>query len=324
MGSVALGLYHVEQKRFYQLQLLTEMDAFSYVLSGDEFSHAIYPLDPDAPIHELIVTRSEVYALFPWVKNPSAQMIKVSYPYEAYQNYMETEIQKILLLFGALGVVSIAVSLLFARYTLTPMRRSLLLMEDFLKDIIHDLGTPVSSILLNAQMLKRKHSDEEIERIMLSAQTITGLYKNLEALYRELPMGKETIDLGKFLRQRNDYFQTLYPLIAFSLQGEEGVEVHYNQEVLMRIVDNLLSNAAKYNRPGGEVFVSYDEDTIQIRDTGIGIRAVDKVFERFYKENERGVGMGLHIVKTLAEHEGSRIGIESEEGRGTTVTLTLR
>lgn len=321
LGSVALGLYHVEQKRFYQLQLLTEMDAFSYALRGEEFAYIIQSIDPKASIHELIVTEDEVYALFPWVQNPSSQMVKVSYPYKRYLGYMKSEIQKMGLLFGALVLVSALLSALFARYSLTPMRRSLLIMEDFLKDIIHDLGTPVTSILLNAQLLKRKYDDAEIDRITLGTQTIHALSKNLEALYRDMPLGEEMIWLGTFLEERVNYFQHLYPDLNWNIKGQGNPSIEISREILMRIVDNLLSNAGKYNRRGGEVRVEYDGCSFLILDTGVGIREPQKAFERFYRESDRGLGIGLHIVKTFADKAGISLSLESKLGVGTRVEL---
>lgn len=321
MGALALGLYHNEQKRFYHIQLQTEMDAFSYVLQGEEFSYEILNMDRQQPIHTLIVTDHEVYALFPWVKNPKHKMVKVSYPYIQYLQYMDAELHKIWVLFAILSVMTVFLSVVFARYTITPMRRSLEVMEDFLKDIIHDLNTPVSSILLNAQLLKRKYSDEEIERITLGTQTIHALSKNLEALYRDLPLEKEVIAIGEFLSQRVDYFQHLYPDVNWSIKGQGNPSIEISREILMRIVDNLLSNAGKYNRIGGEVRVEYDKCTFRISDTGIGIREPQKAFERFYRESERGLGIGLHIVKTLADNARMSIILESEVALGTQIEL---
>lgn len=321
MGAIVLGLYHIEQKRLYQTQLLTEMDAFSYVLKGDEFSYTVIPKDLHQPIHELLVKDDEVYALFPWVKNPDNELIKVSYSYERYLSYMNSEWHKMWILFISLGVMSTLVSVLFARYALTPMRHSLKLTEDFLKDIIHDLNTPVSSILLNAQLLNRKYSDEEIERITLGTQTIHALSKNLEVLYRDLPLDEEKIVIGDFLAQRVNYFRHLYPELIWTITGKGNAYLHINRELLMRIVDNLLSNAGKYNRSGGKVIVEYDECVFVISDTGIGIHEPQKAFERFYKESERGLGIGLHIVKTLAQKAKIQILLESTVNIGTRVEL---
>lgn len=321
MGTIALGLYHMEQKQFYQLRLLTEMDGFSYVLQGEEFTYAIISRESHHPMHKLIVSDREVYALFPWVKDPDHKSVKVSYPHEQYVSYMQTESRKMWILFAALGGVSALISMLFARYSLTPMRRSLMMMEDFLKDLIHDLNTPVSSILLNAQLLKRKYGDEEIERITLGTQTIHALSKNLEALYRDFPLDQEKIKIGEFLAQRVRYFESLHPELSWSISGVGEACVSINREVLIRVVDNLLSNAGKYNRSNGSVSVQYDECTAIIADTGIGIREPKKVFERFYHESDRGLGIGLHIVKTLSEKTGIKVTLSSEVGVGTKVEL---
>ncbi|MDD5156603.1 HAMP domain-containing sensor histidine kinase [Sulfurimonas sp.] len=321
MGSVALWLYHEEQQRFYHLQLLTEMDAFSYALQSKEFSHKILKIDKQQPMHELIVTDNEVYALFPWVKNPDYEMVKISYSYEKYLKYMDAESHKMWMLFAILGLITALLSVFFARYTLLPMRRSLILMEDFLRDIIHDLNTPVSSILLNAQLLKRKYPDEEINRIYISTQTITGLYKNLEVLYRELPIEQEHVSLDTFLYERMRYFQTLFPLLTFKIEGNKKVVITINRDILMRIVDNLLSNACRYNVSSGKVTIRYSENSLYIVDTGVGIKHIDRVFERFYKESERGLGMGLYIVKTLADKVGAEVEIFNNTEAGVTVEL---
>jgi signal transduction histidine kinase len=96
-----------------------------------------------------------------------------------------------------------------------------------------------------------------------------------------------------------------------------------NKDAFIRILDNLLTNAAKYNKKNGSVFVTYKENVLEIEDTGIGIKNPDKVFQRFYKEHERGIGIGLHIVKKLCDELGIRIGLTSEVGTGTSFFLKL-
>jgi len=104
---------------------------------------------------------------------------------------------------------------------------------------------------------------------------------------------------------------------------------------LDRVFDNLISNAVKYTRPGGSIWVAVqredNEAWVTVKDTGIGIpqEAMQHMFEEFYrapnaKELEfEGTGLGLTIVKDLITRFGGRIAIESEQDAGTTVTLTL-
>jgi len=323
VSALALYLYDNEQERFYYEKMLSTMDAFSYSMKGKQFSYEIIPFTTQIKIHELIITDNEIYALFPWPKNPHVSLIKVIYPYQSYVKAVQEQDRKGMILFVVIALIISLLSLIFSRYSLFPLRKSLTIMEDFLKDIIHDLNTPVSSILLNSQLLKRKYDDEEIDRIYVSGQTITGLYKNLEVLYRELPIQQDNVILDLFLRERVRYFQTLYPSLTFTLNGELDVAIAINKEILMRIIDNLLSNACKYNRPSGRVEIHYNVISIKIIDTGIGIKNVNKVFNRFYKETERGLGIGLHIVKTLSSKVDIKVFIESQYRIGTNVTIVF-
>jgi signal transduction histidine kinase len=93
-----------------------------------------------------------------------------------------------------------------------------------------------------------------------------------------------------------------------------------------RIVDNLLSNASKYNKQKGKVSVIFNErqKSLEIIDTGKGIKNPKRVFERFYKEHERGVGIGLHIVKKLCDELEIVIYLDTVLGEGTVVKLELQ
>ena len=98
---------------------------------------------------------------------------------------------------------------------------------------------------------------------------------------------------------------------------------------------NLCENAIKYNHPGGKVHVSIDKfmdrARIIVEDTGIGISKEhqDRVFERFYRVDKShsrqtgGTGLGLAIVKHVVEYHDGKITLESEEGKGTKITVLL-
>ncbi|HEV3075479.1 MAG TPA: ATP-binding protein, partial [Thermoanaerobaculia bacterium] len=104
---------------------------------------------------------------------------------------------------------------------------------------------------------------------------------------------------------------------------------------LERLLVNLLDNAIKYNRPGGEVLLRLapagGEVVIAVSDTGIGIppEALGRIFERFYRvdkgraREEGGTGLGLAIVKHLAQSHGGHVEVESRMGRGTTFRVFL-
>jgi len=88
-------------------------------------------------------------------------------------------------------------------------------------------------------------------------------------------------------------------------------------------LDNLISNAFKYNKKNGFIKVYLENKKLYIEDSGIGIKNPKKVFNRFYKENERGIGIGMSIVKKLADEFKIKIEIKSKINKGTIIILDL-
>jgi signal transduction histidine kinase len=97
-----------------------------------------------------------------------------------------------------------------------------------------------------------------------------------------------------------------------------------NKDAFIRIIDNLLSNAGKYNKPHGYVKVYIDQDSkLIIEDSGVGIKNPSKIFTRYYKEQDRGIGIGLHIVKKLCDELRLSIKVNSKELEGTKIILDI-
>jgi two-component system phosphate regulon sensor histidine kinase PhoR len=102
---------------------------------------------------------------------------------------------------------------------------------------------------------------------------------------------------------------------------------------LEQVLVNLIHNAVKFTRPGGEVVLSAEAGgnfvRFSVRDTGAGIPADDleRIFERFYKADRArsggGTGLGLSIARHIVEAHGGKIRVESREGRGSTFYFTI-
>jgi signal transduction histidine kinase len=99
-------------------------------------------------------------------------------------------------------------------------------------------------------------------------------------------------------------------------------KIYINEIAFSAIIDNLISNAFKYNKKGGYIKVYLDKSYLVIEDSGIGIKDTKKIFDRFYKENERGIGIGLSIVKKLCEELKIDIKVSSNSN-GTKIKLNL-
>jgi CheY-like chemotaxis protein/AraC-like DNA-binding protein/anti-sigma regulatory factor (Ser/Thr protein kinase) len=124
--------------------------------------------------------------------------------------------------------------------------------------------------------------------------------------------------------------------ITFKLNTtEENLDVYIDEDKVEKVINNLLSNAFKFTQEGGiiELKVSKDEEyvNISIQDTGVGIpkEKISKIFDRFYqvdgthKREYEGTGIGLALSKELIELHKGKIGVESVEGKGTTITISI-
>ncbi|MGV6830378.1 MAG: sensor histidine kinase [bacterium] len=200
-------------------------------------------------------------------------------------------------LFFAFGVVFL--SLFAAWYMLKPLRNSLHMLEEFIRDIIHDLNTPLSAILINLKMIDIKN--EEIESIRISAQTIEMLHYNLDTYIEEGEHSKEAFSLKEVVDKYVALFSPLYEYLCWNIKVEDCV-LFTDKQAFERIIYNLISNACKYNRENGFIEIVTNKTVLTLRNSSYGIKNPNRVFERFYKESNRGLGIGLHIVDKLCNN----------------------
>ena len=204
-------------------------------------------------------------------------------------------------------------------------------LDNFIKDSMHEINTPLSIIQLNADLFARKFGNNRyIPRIKAAAKTLATIYNDMDYLIKKETMSypKERIDFSQFLHERVDYFKEVASLREIEIETdiEEGVSIDFNPTKLQRIVDNTLSNAIKYSHEKGHVLVELkkrgDDVVFRVRDEGVGMKHPEKVFERYYREDsfKGGFGIGLNIVKNIVEQEGVDIEVHSEFGKGSSFT----
>jgi signal transduction histidine kinase len=130
----------------------------------------------------------------------------------------------------------------------------------------------------------------------------------LRAYLNEHSLQKESFTLDTLLKERIDLLKNNNKKVTFELHVAPK-KLYGNKDAFTRILDNLLSNSLKYNKDGGFVKVTLKDGLLYIEDSGVGIQNPSRVFERFYKEQERGIGIGLHIVKKLCDEMGIKISL---------------
>lgn len=224
-----------------------------------------------------------------------------------------------------LHVLFLLISFILAKISLKPMEDTISHLDRFIKDLIHDLNTPATAILLNSKMLNSDIKDKKIlkkiDRIKQSARSISSLYENLE-IFLEKNIKKTDINLYPILEQKIENYKVLYPNIDISIEKTDML-VFTDEKAIKRIIENIFSNACKYSSINPKINVRFEQKTLSIEDNGKGIKFPKKVFERSYTENEHGHGIGMHIVHRLAMELDIDIQIASKQGEGTTIDLVF-
>jgi len=228
------------------------------------------------------------------------------------------------LLFLLLLVVGWYLSHLFFR----PLRDAITLLDDFIKDTTHELNTPVAAIMTNLEMINRDALDaktqKKMNRIEIAARTISTIYDDLTYLLlnNTKPSHNEELNVSELLLERIEYFNLK------ARQKHLHVNLHVNSDVILqcdrvklaRLIDNIISNAIKYNRNGGSITYILTPKSLVIEDSGIGIAQEDlgEIFQRYSRANthEGGFGIGLHIVFKIADEYGFKIDVTSTLGEG--------
>lgn len=216
--------------------------------------------------------------------------------------------------------------------------------REFSANVSHELKTPLTSIIASADLIENNlvkpedmprfigHIKKEASRLLTLIEDIIRLSQLDEGL--EMPM--EAVDLSatarEAVRQLEDAADSRN--VQIDLHAESYI-LQGVPRLLHEIVYNLVENAIKYNAPGGTVTVSVRKTEnggeLKVSDTGIGIppEHQDRVFGRFYRVDKShskesgGTGLGLSIVKHAAGYFKAGIALQSEVGKGTTITVTF-
>ncbi len=222
-------------------------------------------------------------------------------------------------------------------YKVEKMRR------EFSANVSHELKTPLTSISGFAEMIESGIVTNQEDVVKFASnihKEATRLFSLIEDIIRltEIEEGTQTeleeIDLVKVCHESVEHLGYIAQQKGVSLhvQGESGL-INANKYMIYELVDNLIDNAIKYNKQGGNVEISVINNeksvVLKVRDTGIGIekKHLERIFERFYRVDKSrskqngGTGLGLSIVKHIAGYHNAKINIESEVQIGTTITI---
>jgi len=252
--------------------------------------------------------------------------VSIKYPIQKFKEARLVILKSVALDFIKYELLIFILSILFSLYAMRPMRKALQTIDEFIKDILHDINTPITTIALNSALLKKDDKNQnKIDKINLAIKRILMIQDNLISYLGDMPTQIERFDIRSMIMEQKQYYSSIYPSIRWEID-KNSFKLHTNKKIFSRIISNLISNALKYNKKRGLINIKIDpkKSLLYIEDTGVGIKNPNKIFERFYKESERGTGVGLNIVKKLCDELGIKISVESEVGVGTIFTLDLK
>ncbi len=231
-----------------------------------------------------------------------------------------------LVVYGAMiFLVMIVFGYFLLRLLLKPMREAIELLDRFIKDTTHELNTPINAIMSNIEMIDTANLDEKlarkIKRIDIGARTVSNLYQDLTylTLAHKLVSRNEDIDLNETIKERMEYFSLFCDskklTVDFVCKKEQTL--HVDRKKITKLIDNLFSNAIKYNKIKGSIEIELGEKYFEITDSGRGINQhkIQEMFQRYARADESvgGFGIGLSIVKMIADEYSLDVSITSKE-----------
>ncbi len=263
----------------------------------------------------------------------------------ADERELEDEYAALIAAFAAAAFVAL---LLFAgggyilvRQSTIPIERTVEYMRRFMADAAHELRTPITVLRTRAEAtLQRKRKPEEYERALVTmaeeSERMGRIVEDLLLLARadsgERQPERARVFLDVLVRDVAGGAGVVAERRGVRLNVDQGgeAEVQGDPMLLRQLISNLLDNAVKFTPPGGQVSIGVAADgggaRLTVEDTGPGITAdqLPHIFERFFRGDPArsradGAGLGLAIVRWIADAHGARIDVASDVGRGTRI-----
>jgi len=237
----------------------------------------------------------------------------------------------ILVFFLLIYLIIALIGIYLAKLFLRPIKEERIKLNNFIKDTTHELNTPITALLMSTE--SENLSKKQVQRVKLSAQKISEVYKDLTYLFLENhTLNKETIpiSINEIIDEQLIYFEPLLLKKKINITKDiNSFDYIINKNDFVRLFNNIISNSIKYNDINGNISILLTNNgELKISDNGIGIEKtkIDNVCNRYYRAtNEQGgFGIGLNIVRNICKRYDIKIAIDSVFHKGTTFTFSFK
>lgn len=207
----------------------------------------------------------------------------------------------------------------------------LLEQDKFVQSAMHEIKTPLSIITLNNELREIEFGkDIYSEEINAALKLLHHSYNSMGYIISKEALTYETefLELGKIVKERIEFFQAIAKANDKKIKADidSACHIEISPVELTRLIDNNLSNALKYSKAGSTIEVALHDTVLSFHSQGEPIRDKEKVFEKYFRENRTvgGYGLGLSIVKEIADKYGIEMKVASDIHNGTVFTYIFR
>ncbi len=243
------------------------------------------------------------------------------------------EVQNVFLLAVVMTCFSILGGVFMSKLSIDPLEEHVTNLQNLSKETLHELNLPISTIMTNLNMLKKKTTDEKdlkrLKRIDTACLMLQERYNELDYMIKKQTLHeiKEEFMLDELVESRVGFLKHIYPHMEFSLNLEQ-TKIISDKTGLAKVIDNIIDNAVKYSPNSNRCDIRLNDHTLHIEDFGCGMDEVEliRIYDNYYQSNDtmRGFGIGLSMVKRFCDSQNIHLNIKSKLEFGTTVLLKFK
>lgn len=244
------------------------------------------------------------------------------------------------------ALIIILLVYVYSIYTIIQQKKFSELQRDFINNMTHEFKTPLSSILLASEALKKQDIIKENPKLQTYTSIITDqsykLNNHIEKILNiakndasGLSLKPQRIILLPFIQEIADSIKHKNENLSIEINIDSNISIIADEFHFTNIIYNILDNSIKYCEINPSIIISSDKDSkglyLKFKDNGIGIptKNIPHIFDKFYRVNSNksdevnGFGLGLFYVKKIVQQHNWKISVENNSDKGITTTLFL-